>query len=740
MLRGSNKKQVLRMERERKLQFEAARSAVEEHTARLRAAKNVAGMGYPELHNLVQTVSQELGGVLECQFRQDVSETDEERIETMCLMRACQTEIMAAIDRAEAARRDYQANWENLKCWNRGNDGALDVHEIAMLLRQAQNQATQDSALLRVLRERAHSALTCYREQADFYRAKGQDAELRKVLLKMIDAAGTTIFFRDQVEAIYREFSAVRSCGESEAERESLDVQMHMLRKQNRQQAEMFARTGGKAAWEELVLSGDTVHKFKVPELCVVVSDRVVAAAQSEANCSQDFFAQFEMRAALVWDRLGVVPRRGQLGPGQDDLCRKLGVVPDFDGQVVGQLLFDEVTDLRAYCQELAKNNLAGRLPMSQHHLDHSIGPHFLVKSRVVPPFPFCDGGLSFDDTCAHDTLYLLLLMRSKLAPESEAEWRVSTNKNFSIQGQQLLDAFAEFSAKPADPASEDLHKRPAMPGSPDAEFSQLFLLDRELRFVLGNPKTRRCSTQSAFIKGVVFDIDKFGLKNATRALAGSAGDSAEGAMRRLAAHLRGPGAMAKLCVDAPRHMCALCGISEKGEQKFARCAACCATNYCSKGCQKEHWKRGHKAECAELKGAALKGELERSQWALDLAPQPRDQLQAAAAAAAAPPPPPATAAAASQVNGNTVLAGAGANGDGEDGAGGRQGVGDGALSIGSVVVIRGLERAVHFNTKRGIVTRVLEGDRVAVELEGLSREVSFKRASCILDVQEPRG
>jgi hypothetical protein len=54
--------------------------------------------------------------------------------------------------------------------------------------------------------------------------------------------------------------------------------------------------------------------------------------------------------------------------------------------------------------------------------------------------------------------------------------------------------------------------------------------------------------------------------------------------------------------------------------------------------------------------------------------------------------------------------------------------------------VIRGLERAVHFNTKRGIVTRVLEGDRVAVELEGLSREVSFKRASCILDVQEPRG
>ena len=33
-------------------------------------------------------------------------------------------------------------------------------------------------------------------------------------------------------------------------------------------------------------------------------------------------------------------------------------------------------------------------------------------------------------------------------------------------------------------------------------------------------------------------------------------------------------------------------------------------------------------------------------------------------------------------------------------------------------VVIHGLERAVHLNTKRGIVTRVLEGDRVAVVLE----------------------
>ena len=142
----------------------------------------------------------------------------------------------------------------------------------------------------------------------------------------------------------------------------------------------------------------------------------------------------------------------------------------------------------------------------------------------------------------------------------------------------------------------------------PGAEYSPLLHVNSEFRIVLGKSKI-----QPSFVKGAAFDITKFGLKNATRALAGSAGDSAEDAMRRLAAHLRGPGAMSKLCVDVPRHLCPLCGISEKGEQKFARCAACRATNYCSKVCQKEHWKSGHKAECA-----GLKKKFERSQLVFD--------------------------------------------------------------------------------------------------------------------------
>ena len=136
-----------------------------------------------------------------------------------------------------------------------------------------------------------------------------------------------------------------------------------------------------------------------------------------------------------MWDRLGVVPRRGQLGPGQGELCRELGFVPDFDGQAVGQLKFDDVTDMREMCKQLAKNSLAGG-GISQHDIDQ-IGQNFVVTSRVFPWHIFPNSphvdGLSFDATCAHDTLHLLVLMRSKLAPESEAEWRVSTNKNFSI-------------------------------------------------------------------------------------------------------------------------------------------------------------------------------------------------------------------------------------------------------------------------------------------------------------------
>jgi hypothetical protein len=41
------------------------------------------------------------------------------------------------------------------------------------------------------------------------------------------------------------------------------------------------------------------------------------------------------------------------------------------------------------------------------------------------------------------------------------------------------------------------------------------------------------------------------------------------------------------------------------GAPAFKRCAACQAVAYCTRECQKAHWKKAHKRECATLAGAA---------------------------------------------------------------------------------------------------------------------------------------
>ena len=49
------------------------------------------------------------------------------------------------------------------------------------------------------------------------------------------------------------------------------------------------------------------------------------------------------------------------------------------------------------------------------------------------------------------------------------------------------------------------------------------------------------------------------------------------------------------------KNKCASCGVMKNDEMRFYKCARCKATHYCSKECQKDHWK-SHKKECA-LKG-----------------------------------------------------------------------------------------------------------------------------------------
>eukprot|EP01083_Nonionella_stella_P025365 69846_1 len=40
------------------------------------------------------------------------------------------------------------------------------------------------------------------------------------------------------------------------------------------------------------------------------------------------------------------------------------------------------------------------------------------------------------------------------------------------------------------------------------------------------------------------------------------------------------------------------CDSTEQRERQFSRCAACNQAWYCSRACQKSHWKTGHRAIC----------------------------------------------------------------------------------------------------------------------------------------------
>ena len=49
---------------------------------------------------------------------------------------------------------------------------------------------------------------------------------------------------------------------------------------------------------------------------------------------------------------------------------------------------------------------------------------------------------------------------------------------------------------------------------------------------------------------------------------------------------------------DCWKYRCANCGNKSREKQKFKACARCGAFHYCSKKCQVEHWKAGHKVDC----------------------------------------------------------------------------------------------------------------------------------------------
>ncbi|CAB9517763.1 expressed unknown protein [Seminavis robusta] len=58
---------------------------------------------------------------------------------------------------------------------------------------------------------------------------------------------------------------------------------------------------------------------------------------------------------------------------------------------------------------------------------------------------------------------------------------------------------------------------------------------------------------------------------------------------------------MAELKAAKDTVQCVVCGKSGTRE-KLSTCSVCCCPMYCSRSCQRSHWKQGHKKECANLK------------------------------------------------------------------------------------------------------------------------------------------
>ena len=63
------------------------------------------------------------------------------------------------------------------------------------------------------------------------------------------------------------------------------------------------------------------------------------------------------------------------------------------------------------------------------------------------------------------------------------------------------------------------------------------------------------------------------------------------------------------------RMPCDGCGASG---HKLLNCSACKATFYCSKECQKRHWKNGHKAECARRRQSSRRAKKKEKKFASD--------------------------------------------------------------------------------------------------------------------------
>ncbi|KAL3660994.1 hypothetical protein V7S43_014011 [Phytophthora oleae] len=66
------------------------------------------------------------------------------------------------------------------------------------------------------------------------------------------------------------------------------------------------------------------------------------------------------------------------------------------------------------------------------------------------------------------------------------------------------------------------------------------------------------------------------------------------------------------------------CSVCQAADKTPSRCSQCKWSAYCSKACQRDHWRAGHRQMCAKLKVCQRFRDLEQQWWAT----RPMDELQ----------------------------------------------------------------------------------------------------------------
>jgi len=435
------------------------------------------------------------------------------------------------MDLATRAKVESFREWQMLLMHIKNNQGAV----VFSTLKCKSLVKTVDSQGGLTMRSLAQETMQCYREVAEFYRCEGEGDKRRGQLFRLMQAAGLTPFFRDQVEGIYEEMMEIPAPREeTESEREDITHTVRYFRSLAEEDAVRFQPHGGKEAWQDTF---NDEHTIVAISHVISTTEKRVALGLTKSLCTQEFLDEYEIWLMLVWDAPGT-PRPNDQNlpyPSRQHMIQ---------GQWPGCMSVTRVKNLATFLCEIDGSK--------------TVAMATFQISAQTPATPLFELPPHRDN----DILRLLVLVKPITGVESTGEWQVCTDKTYCIRGALLRHPEAAQFV----PCNGRYGKaRSVWAGHPN------------LMFIVDNA--------SCCVEGVVLMFDRPFLKYSCRALAGSAGEEANEAMYRLLTQLHSPGALARLYVDdaTPHLKCAACDVKERlSSRKFLYCSACKVARYCS--------------------------------------------------------------------------------------------------------------------------------------------------------------